>query len=69
MFLDRFIGRLAALKNAGIPTMVCGDYNIAHHDIDVFDRHRPRRLDRCLSSGEPRTVAILMVGQTGHAHC
>lgn len=36
-FLDRFIGNLAALKNVGTPTIVCGDYNIAHRDIDVFD--------------------------------
>ncbi len=36
-FLDRFIGKLVSLKNAGIPTILCGDYNIAHRDIDVFD--------------------------------
>ncbi len=36
-FLDRFIGRLITLKNSGTPTIVCGDYNIAHRDIDVFD--------------------------------
>jgi exodeoxyribonuclease-3 len=36
-FLDRFIAILVTLKNRGIPTIVCGDYNIAHRDIDVFD--------------------------------
>ncbi len=36
-FLDRFIGTLAMLKNKDVPTIVCGDYNIAHRDIDVFD--------------------------------
>ena len=36
-FLDRFIGRLVTLKNAAIPTIICGDFNIAHRDIDVFD--------------------------------
>ncbi|MFN2461882.1 MAG: exodeoxyribonuclease III [Candidatus Velthaea sp.] len=36
-FLDRFIADLAALKNAGVPTILCGDYNIAHREIDVFD--------------------------------
>jgi exodeoxyribonuclease-3 len=36
-FLDRFIATLAALKNRGVATIVCGDYNIAHRDIDVFD--------------------------------
>jgi exodeoxyribonuclease-3 len=36
-FLDRFIATLVTLKNRSVPTMVCGDYNIAHGDIDVFD--------------------------------
>jgi exodeoxyribonuclease-3 len=36
-FLDRFIVTLVTLKNRNIPTMVCGDYNIAHREIDVFD--------------------------------
>jgi exodeoxyribonuclease III len=35
-FLDRFIGNLARMKNEGRPIIVCGDYNIAHLDIDVF---------------------------------
>ncbi|MGB8265587.1 MAG: exodeoxyribonuclease III [Candidatus Velthaea sp.] len=42
-FLDRFIATLARLKNAGVPTIVCGDYNIAHRDIDVFDPKRCAR--------------------------
>jgi len=36
-FLDRFIATLIALKNREVPTIVCGDYNIAHREIDVFD--------------------------------
>jgi exodeoxyribonuclease-3 len=36
-FLDRFIARMAQLRSDGIPTIVCGDYNIAHREIDVFD--------------------------------
>jgi exodeoxyribonuclease-3 len=36
-FLDRFIATLVMLKNTGVPTIICGDYNIAHRDIDVFD--------------------------------
>jgi exodeoxyribonuclease-3 len=36
-FLDRFIATLAELKKLGVPTIICGDYNIAHRDIDVFD--------------------------------
>ncbi|GAC1546652.1 MAG: exodeoxyribonuclease III [Candidatus Velthaea sp.] len=35
-FLDRFIVNLATLKNSGVPMILCGDYNIAHTDIDVF---------------------------------
>jgi exodeoxyribonuclease III len=36
-FLDRFIGQLVQMKNEGRRFIVCGDYNIAHRDIDVFD--------------------------------
>jgi exodeoxyribonuclease-3 len=36
-FLDRFIAILAQMKNEGRRIIVCGDYNIAHRDIDVFD--------------------------------
>jgi exodeoxyribonuclease-3 len=36
-FLDRFIATLVMLKNRNVSTIVCGDYNIAHRDIDVFD--------------------------------
>ena len=36
-FLERFIGILVQLKNEGRRFVVCGDYNIAHTDIDVFD--------------------------------
>jgi exodeoxyribonuclease-3 len=36
-FLDRFLAILVRMKNEGRRIVVCGDYNIAHHDIDVFD--------------------------------
>jgi exodeoxyribonuclease-3 len=36
-FLDSFIGQLVQMKNEGRRFVVCGDYNIAHRDIDVFD--------------------------------
>jgi exodeoxyribonuclease-3 len=36
-FLDRFIALLAKFKNEGRRFIVCGDYNIAHREIDVFD--------------------------------
>jgi exodeoxyribonuclease-3 len=42
-FLDRFIAILAQLKSEGRRFIVCGDYNIAHKEIDVFD---PRSCSR-----------------------
>jgi exodeoxyribonuclease-3 len=42
-FLDRFIATLVHLKNSGVPTIVCGDFNIAHRDIDVHDPKRCAR--------------------------
>jgi exonuclease III len=36
-FLDRFLAKLVQMKNEGHRIVVCGDYNIAHRDIDVFD--------------------------------
>jgi exodeoxyribonuclease-3 len=36
-FLDRFLAKLVQMKNEGRRIVVCGDYNIAHRDIDVFD--------------------------------
>jgi exodeoxyribonuclease-3 len=36
-FLDRFIAQLVQLKNEGRRFAICGDYNIAHREIDVFD--------------------------------
>jgi exodeoxyribonuclease-3 len=42
-FLERFIAILAQLKNEGRKFVICGDYNIAHKEIDVFD---PRSCSR-----------------------
>jgi exodeoxyribonuclease-3 len=36
-FLEHFIALLVQMKNEGRRFVVCGDYNIAHRDIDVFD--------------------------------
>jgi exodeoxyribonuclease-3 len=36
-FLDRFIATLVQMKNEGRRIVICGDYNIAHKDIDNFD--------------------------------
>jgi len=35
-FLDRFVTDLAKMKKEGHPFIICGDFNIAHRDIDVF---------------------------------
>jgi exodeoxyribonuclease-3 len=42
-FLERFIGELVRFKNEGRRFVICGDYNIAHREIDVFD---PRSCSR-----------------------
>ncbi len=36
-FLERFLTPLAQMCNDGRRYIVCGDYNIAHEDIDTFD--------------------------------
>jgi len=38
-FLAHWLGQTAKLLEDGIPTVVCGDYNIAHTEIDI---HNPR---------------------------
>jgi exodeoxyribonuclease III len=38
-FLDLFIGHLVQMKNEGRRIVLCGDYNIAHLEIDV---HNPK---------------------------
>ena len=42
-FLDLFIGLMVRMRHEGTPLIVCGDYNIAHRDIDVFS---PRSCSR-----------------------
>ncbi len=36
-FLERFLEQLADLPHDGKRHIVCGDYNIAHRDIDTYD--------------------------------
>jgi exodeoxyribonuclease-3 len=36
-FLERFIALLIGFKNEGRRFVICGDYNIAHREIDVHD--------------------------------
>lgn len=35
-FLDRFLPELRRMRGEGRPIIICGDYNIAHRDRDVF---------------------------------
>lgn len=35
-FLERFYDELARLRSDGRSYIICGDYNIAHNEIDVF---------------------------------
>jgi exodeoxyribonuclease-3 len=42
-FLERFIALLAGFKNEGRRFAICGDYNIAHREIDV---HNPKSCAR-----------------------
>jgi exodeoxyribonuclease-3 len=39
-FLERFLAIMAQLRHAGAPQIVCGDYNIAHRPIDIYDPTR-----------------------------
>jgi exodeoxyribonuclease-3 len=36
-FLERFLSTLAELRHDGRRYIICGDYNIAHKDIDTYD--------------------------------
>jgi len=41
--LDKLAGRLADMRQDGRSYIVCGDYNIAHREIDVYN---PRRCEK-----------------------
>jgi exodeoxyribonuclease III len=43
-FLERFLGFMAKLKHSGRDHIICGDYNIAHKEIDTFDPVRNSRI-------------------------
>lgn len=34
-FMDHFYGHLDDLRKRGVPVIICGDWNIAHHEIDI----------------------------------
>lgn len=39
-FLERFLAIMAQLRHSGTPQIVCGDYNIAHRPIDIYNPAR-----------------------------
>jgi exodeoxyribonuclease-3 len=39
-FLERFLAIMAQLRHSGRPQIVCGDYNIAHKPIDIYNPAR-----------------------------
>ena len=43
-FLELFGGRLAQLRGDGRSYIICGDYNIAHREIDVYNPVRCSRI-------------------------
>jgi exodeoxyribonuclease III len=43
-FLERFLAVLAQLRRSGREHIICGDYNIAHKEIDTFDPVRNSRV-------------------------
>jgi len=62
-FLERFLGFLARLKGDGVPTIVCGDYNIAHREIDVFSANACRGVTGFLP--HERAWFETLIAQTG----
>ena len=42
-WLDHFLGYTEALLESGKPTVLCGDFNIAHTEIDI---HAPKRNEK-----------------------
>jgi exodeoxyribonuclease-3 len=49
-FLDRFLAELRKMKAEGRPMIVCGDYNIAHRDADVYNPKACARITGFLPS-------------------
>ncbi len=43
-FLERFLVRLASMRADGRRHVICGDFNVAHRDIDVYDPKRNARV-------------------------
>ena len=43
-FLERFLEELRHMKAEGRPIVICGDYNIAHLDIDVYNPKACQRI-------------------------
>jgi exodeoxyribonuclease-3 len=64
-FLERFLPTLVTLRNEGRRVIICGDFNIAHTEIDVFD---PRSCSRITGFfPDERAWLDLVFGRVGWA--
>src|ERR1051325_4076652 len=68
-FMERFLPRLEAMRNCGREFVICGDWNIAHREIDVKNWKTNQRttgflprerewLTRCSSRSEEHTSEL-----------
>ncbi len=62
-FLERFLAPLAAMRHDGRRYVLCGDYNIAHREIDTFDPIRNASITGFLP--EERAWMDTLVDQVG----
>jgi exodeoxyribonuclease-3 len=76
-FLDAFLEHLAGLKSSGRELIVCGDFNISHKPIDLYDPKRHANtsgyfpeerawMDRLLEAGFVDVFRKLVGPEPGH---
>ena len=61
-FLDHLLGLLAALRARGGHHIVCGDFNVAHREIDIYDPVRNRGVTGFTPAERATFDAILASG-------
>ena len=62
-FLEHWLTQTQAMLESGMPTVVCGDYNIAHREIDIHNPKANKKLpDSCPMNGNGWTVCWRKVG-------